>query len=249
VAVAVAAAVHVAKSAMRWRRRHFAILLVVAITLVLASFAAIYSFPLSVLSSYQYDYSVEDWKKTMQRRIETLEAGCNSLSLRHQRRRIFRNRGYIKDDASGLAYCHVPKAASTWWLTALAKRKGLSQNQTGQDGDDVLHRLMLASAEPQPRNAYFKMTFVRHPLRRLASAFVSKFVSSETRDRAFLKPLLRFLQRRPDAPPPPRLGGQSTVGFPDFVDLVIDELSRGRLSFGSLHWTPASWMCDVCSVK
>ena len=52
----------------------------------------------------------------------------------------------------------------------------------------------------------FKFVFVRHPLQRLASAYVNKFV--EARERGFVKDLNKFLRKH---------GRTPAITFPNLV--------------------------------
>ncbi len=94
-------------------------------------------------------------------------------------------------------------------------------------------------------SSLFRFVFVRHPLRRLVSAYLSKVAAPEESDErdAFLRPFLRFLRRRSQAG---RLPPRATFGFPDFVDFVAEEVRRGTVSYGTLHWVPFTKLCGIC---
>ncbi len=110
------------------------------------------------------------------------------------------------------------------------------------------------SSLPPPgvdESSFFRFVFVRHPLRRLVSAYLSKFVraarsASDEERRAYHRPLLRFLRRRSKEG---RLPRHATFGFPDFVDFVADEVTRGKMSHGTFHWAPLSRMCALCEFR
>jgi hypothetical protein len=180
-------------------------------------------------------------------RLRTLSAQC-----RKHRRAISAERkfleGFVYLPPQRLAYCHVPKAASTWWLSIL---ETISDDNTTRrvfdedDGDDALHRRMLHGVRKGSElpDDVFKFTFVRHPFRRIVSAYHNKFVLN--RDQKFIKPLLRYLRRKSkDA-----LGNTTTISFPLFVDFVLDEVSRDRVSFGTFHWMPIHRLCQFCQVQ
>jgi len=222
---------------MLWQRTKRRATIIVALSLILASFSLFTMLPFSEDEEVR---AAQMGEIVRRRRLRTLESACPQ----HRPPRKPRNRGYVSHKIFHLAFCHVPKAASTWWLTVLADANVTLASRDADD-DGELHRLVLADASPAPSEDYFKVVFVRHPLRRLASAYVSKFVMAK--NERFLKPLLRFLQRRPEWAP--SKNKKTIINFPTFVDFVLDELLRERLSFGSLHWMPASWMCDICRVK
>ena len=78
---------------------------------------------------------------------------------------------FVSDKNSQWAYCHVPKAASTTWMLALAQINQL-QNYTELMQEGLLHGQMLHEyGIPEtevPENA-FTFTFIRHPFERLVS--------------------------------------------------------------------------------
>ena len=64
------------------------------------------------------------WEIVLQERVERLKRGCEYFKnndLIYGRARRFSD-GYVLDPSSGLAFCHIPKAASTWWLNIFASR-------------------------------------------------------------------------------------------------------------------------------
>ncbi len=110
---------------------------------------------------------------------------------------------------------------------------------------------MLTNATDAPSSSSFRFVFVRHPLRRVASAYLSKFApkngdgDGDDQERAaFLRPLLRFLRRRSKEGRLPRRAG---IGFPDFVDFVVDELQRDKVCDGQIH--PFFIPINVCPFR
>lgn len=116
---------------------------------------------------------------------------------------------------------------------------------------------MLPKAVPAAKlpDDVFKFIFVRHPLRRLVSAFVNKFITA--REKAFIRELQKFLWLRASnntAKNKTRSAGQETIeeptlDFSGFVDFVLHEAKRGRISYGTLHWIPYYTVCNICDIR
>ena len=121
-------------------------------------------------------------------------------------------------------YCIVSKAASTNWKRVLVKS---SSNRTIGKGD--LYRTALSrkyglvslasfsKTEIQERlKTYFKFLVVRHPLKRIVSAYLNKFEPygnlSDVHVR--FKGYLPFIQKQ-------KYGNSSAVAFSDFVEYII----------------------------
>ena len=94
---------------------------------------------------------------------------------------------FISDTNNFMAYCHVPKAASSTWMYALAKINKLTPDMNElkemlQNG--TLHGIMFEKYghfeddEDFDDSSAFKFTFVRHPFERIVSIFYSPHPSS-----------------------------------------------------------------------
>ena len=88
---------------------------------------------------------------------------------------------FISDTNNFMAYCHVPKAASSTWMYALAKINKLTPDMNElkemlQNG--TLHGIMFEKYghfeddEDFDDSSAFKFTFVRHPFERIVSIFL-----------------------------------------------------------------------------
>ena len=114
---------------------------------------------------------------------------------------------------------------------------------------DLLHKYILEHySVNQSDPNFFNFLFVRHPFSRLVSAYEDKIVNK--RQDTFVKPLvnhkLRTLRTKlKETPSKPNL----SIHFSDFVDFVLHELSGKSVSYGTLHWLPASWLCKVCDTN
>ena len=77
----------------------------------------------------------------------------------------------ITDENKSLAYCHVPKAASTTWMVAFAKTNGVA-NFTEMLQRVALHEALLekfAIDGEKLESDTFTFTFIRHPFHRIVS--------------------------------------------------------------------------------
>ena len=64
----------------------------------------------------------EGWEETIRGRLATLRRGCQVRgATRDNPPPPPLPRGYVVHPESGLAYCHIPKVASTFWLEKLAR--------------------------------------------------------------------------------------------------------------------------------
>ncbi len=214
------------------------------------------SYLIMTSSSLMDDNSTNDhWSAVMQQRLDHFSRACPLVRRDHGRRFL---RGLVvveqqshaggdnSDSQNGsVAYCHIPKVASTWFLAALARVRGVSDPEALPDGE--LHRIMLSGTSSSTPTNSTRFLFVRHPLKRLLSAFADKFV--RRRDKRYLAPLLRYLKRKRADPVRATGEGKLNIGFPDFVDFVLEELTKDRVSFGTFHWMPYYRLCDMCDTR
>jgi hypothetical protein len=85
---------------------------------------------------------------------------------------------FVTNKSGLLAYCHVPKAASTTWMLAFAQMNSLTSNVTEMEelfASGRLHGKMMERygglAEDLP-SAAFTFTFLRHPFERIVSRII-----------------------------------------------------------------------------
>lgn len=183
--------------------------------------------------------------ETRERRLKSLKLACQMHSKYVSSQRHF-IKGFVEDKRKHLSYCHVPKAASTFWLAVFGREVNLDRLnsiKTNDSSSGDFHRIMLTNSTSEPSDKSFKFVFVRHPLSRLVSAYINKFV--DKMDRKFLNPLLRYMKRKSKDP----IDTETVISFPDFVDFVIDEWKRNAMSHGSLHWIPQFKLCGMCQNK
>lgn len=148
---------------------------------------------------------------------------------------------FLMEPQTGLAYCHVPKVASSFWFSIFSHMISEIPNDLNLYN---LHSTLLKAStdvESLPENA-FKMIFVRHPLKRLISAYVEKFV--DIPDETFVADLKNFIahQRKND----PANSETIEINFPAFVRFVIHEVNEDVVSNGTQHWIPYTSLCEIC---
>ena len=97
---------------------------------------------------------------------------------------------FVHDKTGNWAFCHVPKAASTTWMLALAQMNQVD-NYTALMQHGELHGYMLHEfgfPETNLSQNAFTFTFLRHPFERLVSAYHEKFVLKQ--EMTFIQPVI-----------------------------------------------------------
>ncbi|TRY63283.1 hypothetical protein TCAL_07967, partial [Tigriopus californicus] len=123
---------------------------------------------------------------------------------------------FLMEPQTGLTYCHVPKVASSFWYSIFSKMfHGVPKKLDLTN----LHSTMLdlsKGVEELPESA-FKMIFVRHPIKRLVSAYVEKFV--DVPDKHFVASVQKFMQKQKAAGTTNSGRPNKEITFPIFVKL------------------------------
>ena len=163
-----------------------------------------------------------------------------------------------------LAYCHVPKVASSSWMLTFAEMN-LVDNETmmREFKKNALHDLLLSSKYSIITKKYddinnvnnlqlFKFVFIRHPFERLVSAYHDKF--NVTKQENIMRPMIKYLNliesykkgsfSNTNSPKSPN------VTFPNFVDFVLQESqSTTPIDGSSIHWWPFTELCRMCQIN
>lgn len=176
----------------------------------------------------------------------------------------------VTDKAGLIAYCHVPKVASTAWMTTLAKINGLMNTSAieGLSAGGLLHAVMQNNYGTRPDDLSpdaFVFTFVRHPFERLVSAYHDKFV--HRKEMSFIQPVIDWdaglmarlavtlLKHLPGSveqdsePSVPASDEPFQLNFEKFVTFVLNEFDTNTQTYGSLHWWPFTRLCGLCHVR
>ena len=117
----------------------------------------------------------------MLRCFSALQLNQDENSTYRNKRKILQSKSdsYIKkvrlitDENKSLAYCHVPKAASTTWMVAFAKTNSVA-NFTEMLQRVALHEALLekfAIDGEKLESGTFTFTFIRHPFHRIVSIY------------------------------------------------------------------------------
>ena len=163
-----------------------------------------------------------------------------------------------------LAYCHVPKVASSLWMLAFADMNYMDKNLTKNLlKKNALHGVIMTNFSIPLQNdkkeigdlnnsGLYKFLFVRHPFERLVSAFHDKFEVKKQGD--IMVPFLRHeiiknMFYHLKNPKSQKLSNLFNFTFENFINFVLEEAAYDVISEPSKHWWPYSDLCKLCKVK
>ena len=172
-----------------------------------------------------------------------------------------------------MAYCPVPKAASTTWRTTFA-------NMNSIEDVDIRHRTQKLYSKKNSFRAktlgdlaqlnslnIVKFMFVRHPFERLASAYNDKFIIYRNITRKFMGKDVQigemylnnirsnqesYMNMTSDNPCFANTSLEFT--FSCFIEYVLDSANNEKLLSHAynriqIHWWPYTEICRVCDVQ
>ena len=165
-----------------------------------------------------------------------------------------------------LAYCHVPKVASSSWMLTFADMNHLNKNETENLHKNLaLHGMLMTNfsvqvitskeVEDMNKSNLYKFLFIRHPFERLISAYHDKFVHTKQAEMMvpFLKhQIVKYMFKnfkKQKSPGKSNLPFDIDISFENFIDFVLQEASYRIISEQSKHWWPFSDLCKVCKIK
>ena len=166
-----------------------------------------------------------------------------------------------------LAYCHVPKAASTSWMLTFADMNLVPLNdilrfyKSMQLHDHLYNHfsIKLNHTKDKEENLLklYKFIFLRHPFERIVSAFHDKFISIKQVN--LMRPFIDYYTRlkgKKKMPKMPRamqikwIEKNVDVSFKNFIDFVLYESNQqSQISGPSGHWWPYTDMCKLCETR
>ena len=159
-----------------------------------------------------------------------------------------------------LGYCHVPKVASSAWMTMFAELNFLSKDLIKRQmksmslHDYMFNRYSLVFPNDKEKlSKLYKFVFMRHPFERLVSAFHDKFVTIQQIN--LMQPFIEYYLNRNGIKRPSDLSKSTltkfvNVTFENFVHFVLHENSlNSKISPPSWHWWPFSDVCKVCEIE
>ena len=104
---------------------------------------------------------------------------CNNF-LRRSSPRAPRHplRSLLYDGVHGLAYCPIPKAASSFWTLTMARLDPAKVNVSGYKEAHVVapNKIGLPLTEVKNFTSLLSFAVVRHPFERLASVYFNKMI-------------------------------------------------------------------------
>ncbi|XP_077489198.1 carbohydrate sulfotransferase 8-like [Amblyomma americanum] len=219
------------------------------------------------------DNTQEAWSSEQARRVRLLREACSSgqqdrdlLGPHYLGSRSNRRRGrpthcpprlcpIFVDDRRKVAFCFVPKVASTSVKSLFAALLGINatSGHGAGDGDDALHALFNERVfrigpthwAPSKLRQYTRVLFVRHPFERLVSAFEDKAGRPRDKERFFYDV---YWDRIAAATGRNATNGASNssespgVSFTQFVDYLL----RVPVTQWDDHWAPYYSRCEPC---
>lgn len=194
---------------------------------------------------------MEAQNEVFKQRMSHMSAACAKLEdkdvLRPNISQVHANIRWVKKHH--LIWCPVYKAASTTWMNNLLLLAGI------KFANMSLHRrvreLYPPPEDPQEREnllqTSLRMLIVRHPLKRLLSAYRDKML----REDQFKRLRASIRSKYPDPKASEDTGKHPT--FRQFLMFIRDEMKRfwktdGRSPVNN-HWQPVWWACGPCQVS
>ena len=167
---------------------------------------------------------------------------------------------HMVDHGHQVAYCVVPKVASSSWFLMFAYLSGKVRIKLTNQEDNSFHAWEKKSQKKlgfeylsnlsknrslEILHNYYKFLFVREPYYRLVSAYRDKFRPGHDRryyhDR-YGRDIIRTYRRDPSRE---SLRKGNDVTFPEFIKFVIDSATTNTLDN---HWKPIYEMCHPCDI-
>ena len=170
------------------------------------------------------------------------------------------------ENTNQLAYCHVPKVASSSWMLTFAEMNDLDKNLTETLHKKLaLHGMLMTNfsitiqnakeLEDINRSKLYKFVFIRHPFERLVSAFHDKFEHTKQAEMMvpFLKhEIVKYMFKRlkkEKSPKTSKLPFDIDISFENFINYVLEEATYNTISEQSKHWWPYSDLCKMCQIN
>ena len=166
---------------------------------------------------------------------------------------------FVTEPKNLLGYCHVPKVASTLWMSNFAGMNMLDQTMIEEKLKAMsLHDYLFSKfSKSYPKNSddiskLFTFVFIRHPFERLVSAFHDKFVTVKQLN--LMGPFIKYYLEKNGVKDTlilkkPWVNRHVNVTFENFVSFVLYENSiNEKISGPSWHWWPFSDICKLTEI-
>ena len=184
---------------------------------------------------------------TQQERKTFLQTKCKTLRDHNYPFMTSRTR-FLVDDVSKVAFCQVPKAASSTMnrlLMTSRSRAMTSLVRTSHDQQVLEHDFNLRFESDVTRLVnYTKILVVRNPYSRLLSAFEDKINSKRDKNPKYssIRSGLRRSQRMTSS------NRSENISLKTFLDRILfDKQVPSRVRYDP-HWRPFSLLCSPCSI-
>lgn len=202
---------------------------------------------------------VASYENTQEQRRHRVDDTCDRLPMDPMEElnpRYFDH--LIVDDERKLIYCHVPRVAGTNWKSTLvySGRPYKEMHQQEFPAVDVSKEMVLRQyglsllsdytidGIRQRLDSYFKFLFVRHPLKRVISAYWDKFTHKDQYTEYFhLKYGKQIMERYRGGQ---RSGVKDEIQFHEFIQYLIDTAADGG-EFDE-HWATVQELCHPCVI-
>ena len=168
----------------------------------------------------------------------------------------------ITEPTKKIAYCHVPKVASTAWMLSFAEMNLIPVSIVkSMNKANSLHEHLYNSFSEKVDNQsdltrllkFYKITFFRHPFERLVSAFHDKFIVGKQIN--LMMPFIEYFislkgMKKPKKVRKSWIDKYIDVSFRSFIDFVLSEYNnQEKISDPSTHWWPYMDICKPCEIK
>ena len=159
---------------------------------------------------------------------------------------------FLVDDEHRIAYCFIPKIASSTWNTILmtSTRKGrrLRIPKGAHHPVEIRKRGLRMSGLTDRIRKYTKFMIMRNPIDRFQSAYYDKIyrpITKKTPHFGFLKWMRNTVRRATHSR---RNGTGGSPKFRNFVNFMLN--TRGyRRAKEDKHWARFASRCDPCRIK
>ncbi|XP_038045092.1 carbohydrate sulfotransferase 14-like [Patiria miniata] len=200
------------------------------------------------VSTFKHSDLNDIMAKEQDRRLTLLKEGCKYFNMSTSGRVDFAH--MLVNDAHKLLFNFIPKVSCSTWKGVLSKLR--SHNNTG------FATLGRYSAEEQNARLanYRKVIFVREPMSRILSAYMSKFCALATRNKPDLQLQWErwfgrdIVRRYRDKKVRTFKEGQFlNITLSEFMTYVCDLGSGIRMSQINDHWLPQHVITHPCQIK
>ncbi|XP_006823802.1 carbohydrate sulfotransferase 8-like [Saccoglossus kowalevskii] len=188
---------------------------------------------------------------TQYRRLTRLRTECQKRIASGKKLSNLGTRDFVISKHYRFLYCPVAKVAEANWKRVIMVLEGTANTTQELHHSRVLGKdgrfYQTIKDAGKEFDDFVKFLFVRHPFKRLLSAYRNKFENPDEWGLIYPKNYGRSIIKkyRPKATNSSLQTGND-VTFSEFVKYVLDESDREPEGL-NMHWLPMYLSCDVCS--